>query len=445
MRGSYRGHRGNRQNNSSYQYEDNENRRGNRRYDRSYSKPEAYTGNNGDSEFQPNWERRIDSFDQMPLPMELLTGIYAYGFKNPSDIQALCIAPINEGRDILAQAQSGTGKTGAFAIGSLSRVDTGKRATQILVLSPTRELAAQTWNVYSEIGSRMRGLVCKLFIGGIPAEQQRREAEELPHVCVCTPGRAHDLISSGNLRVDNLKTIILDEADQLLSDNFLDDIKNIFSFCSGEEQYLCFSATIPHSSFTTMNQFLKDPVKILVKAEKLTLEGIKQFYVNVINKKFKLDTLIDLYGSISIQKAIIFTNSQDSVIEISKHLNEHGFQVSPIHAGMEQKDRNAIMKSFRLGKTRVLVSTDLLARGIDVQAVTLVINYEINKDLQQYIHRIGRAGRMGRKGVAINIVDDQEHVTIEELRSFYQTQIGELPSDIAGIIKEANDQFEEEK
>ena len=194
-----------------------------------------------------------------------------------------------------------------------------------------------------------------------------------------------------------------------------------------------------------MNQFLKDPVKILVKAEKLTLEGIKQFYVNVINKKFKLDTLIDLYGSISIQKAIIFTNSQDSVIDISKHLNEHGFQVSPIHAGMEQKDRNAIMKSFRLGKTRVLVSTDLLARGIDVQAVTLVINYEINKDLQQYIHRIGRAGRMGRKGVAINIVDDQEHMTIEDLRTFYQTQIGELPSDIAGIIKEANDQFEEEK
>ena len=400
-----------------------------------------------DPDFVPNWSQRIDDFDSMDLSPELLHGIYGYGFKTPSEIQALAIPAIRDksNRHIIAQAQSGTGKTGAFSVGVLSKIDTTQRTTQALVLAPTRELATQIYNFFSDIGSRMPGLDVALFIGGQRLVENQERAASHPHVCICTPGRALDLINSGHLRVENFKMFVLDEADQMLSENFLEQINEIMEYIPEEVQILLFSATISTQIYHIMNTFMQDPIKILIKKEQLTLEGIKQFYVNVEQTSNKFECLLDIYGSVSIQKAIIFANTKQTVDFISSELTKHGFVVAPIHAGLDQSQRDRIMKDFRTGLARVLISTDLLARGIDVQQVTLVINFELPKRDEQYIHRIGRSGRYGRKGVAINICDNQDMETIEILRQHYQTNINELPSDIEQVVNEANKQFEDEE
>jgi translation initiation factor 4A len=381
----------------------------------------------------------------MELKTPLLHGIYSYGFKNPSEIQSLAVTPIREGRCVVAQAQSGTGKTGAFTIGILDSIDLSSRTTQALILSPTRELADQTFVFFIEIGHRMPGLEVVLLKGGVGVQDSQEAAASLPHVAVATPGRAVDLIQTGFLRCENMKVICLDEADRLLSENFIDQIQSIVSYLPENVQTLLFSATIPEETFTIMSEFIHDPVKILVKAEKLTLEGIRQFYVNAEQRSAKFGTLIDIYGHMSIQKAIIFANTKPAVDELERGLTDAGFQVAAIHGGLSQIDRDRIMKDFRKGMSRVLVSTDLLARGIDVQQVTLVINYELPNDYEDYLHRIGRSGRYGRKGVAINLIDTTERPAITALQEFYQTKIEELPADFAEIVQAANDQFESDE
>lgn len=397
--------------------------------------------------FVPNWDERIDDFDAMGLSQELLQGVYSYGFRTPSEIQSIAIGAIRNpsNRHVIAQAQSGTGKTGAFSIGVLSKLDLTAPTTQCLILAPTRELATQIYNFLTEIGSRMVGLRVALFIGGQRVADNQALAATHPHVCVCTPGRALDLINSGHLRVEHFKMAVLDEADQMLSDDFIDQITEIFEYFPEEVQINLFSATISQEIFEIMNTFMEDPIKILIKKETLTLEGIKQFYVNVQDANNKFDCLLDIYGSVSIQKAIIFANSKMTVDYIADQLTQHEFTVAAIHAGLDQMERDRIMRDFRTGAARVLISTDLLARGIDVQQVTLVINFELPNRDEQYIHRIGRSGRYGRKGVAINICDSVDMGTIEHLKSYYATTIEELPADIENVINEANAQWDEEK
>lgn len=393
--------------------------------------------------FLANWNNKIDDFDQMNLKDELLHGVFSYGFKHPSEIQSLAIQPITEGRHVIAQAQSGTGKTGAFAIGILQNLDLTQQTTQALILAHTRELAEQIYQFFNELGARMPNLSIVILKGGVDINENKRQAANLPHVVVATPGRALDLIESGYLRCENLKMVCLDEADEMLGDLFLEQVQQIFSYLNSEIQILLFSATIPESIFNIMENFMHDPVKILVKAQQLTLEGIRQFYVDVGDSAHKFDTLQDIYGNISIQKAVIFANSKATVDELYERFTAANYPVSAIHGGLEQVQRDKIMRDFRLGHTRVLVSTDLLARGIDVQQITLVINYQIPERAEPYLHRIGRSGRFGRKGVAINICDNEEIALIKNLEHFYQTKIEELPSNIASIIQSANDQFEE--
>ena len=393
-------------------------------------------------DFVANWEERIDDFDHMDLAPNLLHGVYSYGFKHPSEIQSLAIKPIGLRRSVIAQAQSGTGKTGAFAIGILNNIVLSAPETQALVLAPTRELAEQIYTFFTEIGSRLEGLQVRLFKGGASVEQDRQNASANPHIAVATPGRAIDLINTGHLRTDSLTMLCLDEADQMLAGNFVDQVSEIFRFVRPETQILLFSATIPVPVFNIMKQFMKDPVKILVRAEQLTLEGIRQFYVNVMEEQYKFPTLIDIYGQLSIQKAVIFANSKKTVDELQAAFEDQKFSVSAIHAGLSQSDRDRIMQRFRKGEARVLIATDLLARGIDVQQITLVINYELPKSVEQYLHRIGRSGRYGRKGVAINICTAADMRDISTLTQHYQTNIEELPNDIAKIVDEANDSVE---
>jgi translation initiation factor 4A len=393
--------------------------------------------------FQANWDHRVQEFDHMDLKPELLHGVYSYGFKSPSDIQALAIMPIKEGRSMIAQAQSGTGKTGAFSIGILDGIELGSDSTQALVLAPTRELAEQIYCFFAAIGERMAGLKVMIFRGGGSVAEEMRRAAAHPHIAIATPGRALHLIQSGYLRLEYLKTVCLDEADKLLKDDFVTQVQEIFSYFNEELQILLFSATFSLSVFNLVDRFIRDPVRILVKTDKLTLEGIRQFYVNTQNRDMKFDTLLDIYGNLSINRAIIFANSKSTVDDLQQRFEASGFTISPIHGGFDQSQRDQTMRDFRLGKTRVLVATDLLSRGIDVQQITLVINFELPKEQEVYMHRIGRSARYGRKGVAINLIDSSEMSLLSNLQKFYGTQIEELPDNFSEIVQEANESSEQ--
>jgi translation initiation factor 4A len=292
------------------------------------------------------------------------------------------------------------------------------------------------------IGSYMPGLTVALFIGGHPLRDDQDKALTTPHVAVCAPGRALDLITNGFLRCENVHMLCLDEADQLLRDDFLEQIQRIFSFLQQGRQMLLFSATIPLAAFNIMDDFMQNPVRILVRAEELTLDGISQFYVNVGEPVNKLRTLVDIFGMLPIQKSVIFANKKDVVEYLKQRLTESGFTVSAIHANLTQSERDVIMKDFRVGRSRVLIGTDLIARGIDVQQVTIVINFEMPRDPESYLHRIGRSGRLGRKGVAINICEQKECRTVDQLGRYYRCVIGELPRDIDRIVKEVNEDHE---
>lgn len=395
---------------------------------------------NGDesaSDYGTNTEEEvIESFDDMHLPEPLLRGIYAYGFEKPSAIQQRAIRPTMMGRDLIAQAQSGTGKTGTFAIGTLATIDPRARACQCLILAPTRELAKQTRDVTAALGDYMNVQV-RACVGGRDAPV-REECRILQrggiHIVVGTPGRVLDLIRRRALSLDGLRQVILDEADEMLSLGFRDQIYDIFQYLAESVQICLFSATMPLEVLDVTQRFLRDPIHVLVKKDELTLEGIKQFYIAIGREEWKLDTLCDLYGSLAITQAIIYCNTRHKAERLFHQLDSRDFTVSCMHGDLEQKERDVIMREFRSGSSRVLISTDLLARGIDVQQVSLVINYDIPTNRENYIHRIGRSGRFGRKGVAINFVTDKDVRYLRDLEQFYSTHVMEMPQDFAAHL-----------
>jgi translation initiation factor 4A len=381
--------------------------------------------------------RVIPSFDDMPLHQNLLRGIYSYGFEKPSAIQQRAIAPFIRGGDIIAQAQSGTGKTGAFSIGLLQRVDFRHRNLQALVLSPTRELAQQTHSVISQIGEYMSDVegFAHTFVGGTRVQEDLKKLQAGVIVAVGTPGRISDVIKRGALRTDSLRVLVLDEADEMLSQGFSDQIYEIFKFLPKDIQVALFSATMPEDVLELTKKFMRNPTRILVKRDNLTLEGIKQFFV-AVEEEHKLDTLMDLYESVSIAQSVIFANTRRKVDWIAEQLNQHNHTVSSMHAEMAKGEREKVMSTFRSGSSRVLVTTDLVARGIDVHHVNIVINIDLPSNKENYLHRIGRGGRYGRKGVAINFVSSRDVELLKEIEEHYHTQIEELPMDFAAYLGE---------
>ena len=384
-----------------------------------------------DVEMVSNWDETVETFDELNLKSELLRGIYGYGFEKPSAIQQKAILPIIKQRDVIAQAQSGTGKTAAFAIGSLQLVDATKDEIQCLVLSPTRELAQQTSIVYQFLGECLKVKVT-LLIGGTKVGADLDKLKEGPQVLVGSPGRVLDLIRRKQISLAYLQTFILDEADEMLSKGFIDNIKEIISLIPTTTKILLFSATMPKEIVEITTKFMKDPAKILVKNEELTLEGIKQYYV-YLKKEDKLDVLLQIYRGIEIAQAIIYCNSKKSVDFVSEELKKKGHMVSSIHGDLKQYERDQVMRDFRNGATRVLITTDLLARGIDVYQVSLVINYELPREKETYIHRIGRSGRFGRKGNAINFVTPAEKDELDIIQKYYNTTIEALPTDLSEL------------
>lgn len=371
-----------------------------------------------------------ESFDSMNLHQELIRGVYSYGFESPSRIQQLAIVPMKEHNDIIAQAQSGTGKTGAFTIGSLSVVDTSIRAPQVLVICPTRELAQQIEKVASSIGYYMNLRVLSAT-GGNQLRSDIQILKNGAQFVVGTPGRIFDLIRRKELRLEHIKYLILDEADQMLEDLFLEQIKAILNSQFPETTKLAlFSATMPEHMLQIAERYLQNPVRIRIANDDVTLDGIKQYYVMIDHEEWKLPTLLDIYQHITVNQAIIYVNKRQKAEWLMKQLMNSGFTIEYIHGEMEVAERKKHMDNFRSGSTRILISTDLLARGIDVQQVSLIINYDMPIQHENYIHRIGRSGRYGRKGLAINLICTNEMDTIAKIEEYYSTKINELPGDL---------------
>lgn len=400
------------------------------------TKEEHRLGLNSDDIIESNVDasEMIDNFDDMGLGEDLLRGIYGYGFERPSAIQQRAIKPLMKGRDLIAQAQSGTGKTGAFTVGTLHRIDLKDKECQALILSPTRELALQTHKVVTAIGTYLN-VTTYSCIGGTSVRDNERAVADGQQVIVGTPGRIIDMIYNRKaLNPRHIKLLIIDEADEMLSRGFKDQIYDIFQALNKDVQVGLFSATMPPEALDITKKFMKDAIKILVKKEEITLEGIKQFYVGVGREEWKLDTLADLYETLSIAQCVIFCNTRRKVEWVTDKMRARDFPVSATHGDLSPQERNDILNEFRSGKTRVLITTDLLSRGIDVQQVSLVINYDLPTNPESYIHRIGRGARFGRKGVAINFVTDSDEQKLKDLERMYDTRIAEMPKSIANLL-----------
>lgn len=375
----------------------------------------------------------ISSFDDMRLKEDLLRGIYAYGFERPSAIQQRAIIPIVQGRDVIAQSQSGTGKTAVFSIGILQCLDRSSIETQALTLSPTRELADQTQKVLLSLGDFMN-VQCHACIGGKSLGDDIKRLDSGVQVVCGTPGRVFDMIQRKNLRTRSIKMLIIDEADEMLNKGFKEQIYDIYRYLPPSTQVILASATLPQEVLDMTRKFMNDPIRILVKRDELTLEGIKQFFVAVEREEWKFDTLCDLYDTLTITQAVIFCNTKRKVDWLANKMRENNFTVSAMHGEMPQKERDTIMEEFRSGGSRVLIATDVWGRGIDVQQVSLVINYDLPNNRELYIHRIGRSGRFGRKGVAINFVKSDDIRILRDIEQYYSTQIDEMPMNVADLI-----------
>jgi superfamily II DNA/RNA helicase len=381
---------------------------------------------------------RCETFDEMELDMKLLRGVYSTGFEKPSNIQQIAILPMKEGRDLLAQAQSGTGKTATFVIGGLTRIDTSRNEVQMVVISPTRELSGQTYDVAKSVGQYM-GLRVHKATGGPPVSedisalvQSRGAADHVPHLLVVTPGRFYDLLIRRALSPDTVRVLVMDEADQLLGGRFREQIHCILNTIKWPStvQVALLSATMIPEIRTVARDLLYNPVEILLEPDSVSLDGIKQWYIEVPREEHKLDTLCDIYDHLSIQQATIFVNTKQKAEWLADQMKHRGFDLDYIHGEMDVKDREKRMEDFRAGRVRVLIATDLLGRGIDVQTISVVINYELPLDRENYIHRIGRSGRYGRKGASINLICPRELRMQGEIEAFYGKKIAELPMDL---------------
>eukprot|EP00914_Ancora_sagittata_P021715 GHVO01043091.1.p1 GENE.GHVO01043091.1~~GHVO01043091.1.p1 ORF type:complete len:394 (+),score=75.65 GHVO01043091.1:25-1206(+) len=383
-------------------------------------------------EIESNYEENVKSFEAMGLHKLLLRGIFSYGFEKPSVIQGRGIKPILDGKDTIGQAQSGTGKTATFAIAALQMVDPARKSCQALILAPTRELAQQIQKVIIQLGTYM-DIRCHACIGGTDFRDDIQKLKQGQHIVVGTPGRVYDMLENRKaLDLRDLKLFVLDEADEMLSRGFKVQIHDVFKMIPEVSyQVALFSATMPTDILELTQKFMTTPARILVKKDELTLEGIRQYYIQVEEDEFKFDTLCDLYETLTVGSAIIYVNARRRVDELAEQMGERNFTVSRMHGDMSQKDRELIMKEFRSGSSRVLITTDLLARGIDVQQVSLVINYDLPAITENYLHRIGRSGRFGRKGVAVNFVTSADTEHLKSIENHYSTQIDEMPSDIA--------------
>ena len=317
----------------------------------------------------------------------------------------------------------------------MANIDLTLNDTQVLVLSPTKELTIQTSKVFTGLGSMMNGLRIKTLYGGANFEEGNAFSnKETPHIICGCPGKVFDMMRRSRISCKNIKLVILDEADEVLSSGFKDQVYNIFQYFNSNIQVALVSATLPDGINSIIDKIMRNPVRISVKREMLTLEGITQHYIAVEDDRQKYATLKDLYGLISISSSIIYCNSVKRVQDLYEAMKEDDFSVCRIHSGMERGEREKSFDDFRVGRTRVLISSNVTARGIDIQQVSIVVNFDIPKCVNTYLHRIGRSGRWGRKGVGINLITRRDVDKLKEIEEYYQTQITEMPANLDFLI-----------
>ena len=385
---------------------------------------------NNEDDYDTSFEMNsFDELEDLKIDSNILRWVYGYGFEKPSPIQKKAIKPIIFGRDTIAQAQSGTGKTAAFSIGILSKIDLTDNSTQALVLSPTKELTTQTAKVLSSIGSIMVGLRVQTLFGGSSVDEYSGFLKkDSPHIICGCPGRVYDMMRRGNITSNKIKILVLDEADEMLSQGFKEQVYDIFQYFNSDIQVALFSATLSPEIKPIIDKIMRNPVRITMKAEMLTLEGISQFFVAVEDDRQKYLILKDTFSAISLSQCIIYCNSVKRVADLYDAMREDGFPVCCIHSSMEPKERDLAFNEFKNGSCRVLISSNVTARGIDVQQVSTVINFDIPRDVHTYLHRIGRSGRWGRKGVGINFITRRDIPKLTEIEQYYACEIKEMPS-----------------
>ncbi|KAH8582632.1 eukaryotic translation initiation factor 4A [Cryptosporidium sp. chipmunk genotype I] len=375
-----------------------------------------------------------NTFEEMGLKDNLLRGIYSYGFEFPSAIQRRAIVPIVQGRDTIIQSQSGTGKTCVFSVGALEICSRSKEnVPKVLILSPTRELAEQSEKVCTSIGDYLdiRAHSC---IGGKRLKDDIKALSSGVSIISGTPGRVFQMIEQGYLATKKIKLLIIDEADEMFDYGFKTQVYDIYKYLPPRIQTVLVSATLPDEILVMAQKFMKNPLQILVPKEEVSLDKIRQYHVQVEEEKWKFETLCDLYDTLTVTQSIIFCNTKNKVEWLSKKMMENHFTVSFVHGDLPQITREEILREFRDGKTRVLITTDLWGRGIDVQQVNLVVNYDLPTNKELYIHRIGRSGRFGRSGIAINLITKEDESMLSLLERFYSINISKLPGNVKNLL-----------
>uniref|UniRef100_A0A7S1N8J7 Probable eukaryotic initiation factor 4A n=1 Tax=Eutreptiella gymnastica TaxID=73025 RepID=A0A7S1N8J7_9EUGL len=368
-----------------------------------------------------------NDFDDFYLKRELLMGIFEKGFEKPSPIQEETIPIALAGRDILARAKNGTGKTASFVIPCLEKIEPEKNFIQVLVLVPTRELALQTSQVTKELGKHLKVEVM-VTTGGTSLKDDIMRLYNPVHILVATPGRVLDLANKGVANLANCGLFVMDEADKLLSPEFQPLIEQVIAFLPRERQMLMFSATFPITVKDFRDRFLQRPYEINLM-EQLTLKGVSQYYAYVEERQ-KIHCLNTLFSKLQINQSIIFCNSVNRVELLAKKITELGYSCFYIHAKMLQAHRNRVFHDFRNGGCRNLVCSDLFTRGIDIQAVNVVINFDFPKNSETYLHRIGRSGRFGHLGIAINFVTYEDRFNLYKIEQELGTEIKAIPPQI---------------
>ena len=367
------------------------------------------------------------SFEDFCLKREILMGIYEKGWEQPSPIQEASIPIALTGRDILARAKNGTGKTGAYSIPLLERVNTNINALQGIIIVPTRELALQTSQICIELAKHTK---CKVMVttGGTILKDDIMRLEGPVHIIIATPGRILDLMKKSLVKTEHCKMLVLDEADKLLSQDFKEMLDKIITSLPKDRQIMLYSATFPLTVQEFMSTYLQSPYELNLM-EELTLKGITQFYAYV-QEKHKVHCLNTLFSKLQINQSIIFCNTTQRVELLAKKITELGYSCYYIHARMSQQYRNRVFHDFRMGHCRNLVCTDLFTRGIDIPSVNVVINFDFPKYAETYLHRIGRSGRYGHLGIAINLITYDDRYALKEIETQLCTEIKAIPKNI---------------
>jgi len=376
-----------------------------------------------------------ENFETLGLREDIIKGVYSYGFINPSDIQSKGIKVILSRNDCILQSQSGTGKTGTYILGTLQNINEKEKYVQSIIITPTRELAEQVYQVAKNLSkyTKIKTLLC---VGGTNIGQFKKEVKNT-HLVIGTIGRIYHMMEENVYDLMKLKQITLDEADNLLDDKYSTKVYELLKILPGSTQKTLLSATVNRNLREVSTKLLNEPDMVLLKKEEVQVKAIKNFYLDTQQEETKFETLIDLYNLISTSHTMIFCNSINKIEFLKIELEKEGFPITTIHGGMNQEERNKIVEEFREGKTRILLTTDLLARGIDIPEVKLVINYDLPKSHETFIHRIGRSGRFGKKGVSISFVkmeDYKDKKTFESLQHHYSIKIEETPDDLASYL-----------